>query len=48
MINSGNPKLIVIQCNQLDVSREMSVDIDVRHFNSRHCRPSISARVSRP
>jgi len=49
MINLGKVQnLIVIQSNPLDVGREMSADIDVRHFNSRKCRPLTPARVSRP
>ena len=42
-----NSKLNVIQSNPLDVGREMSVDIDVRYFNSRHCRLSKSSHSTR-
>jgi len=43
MINSvrfrKSSKLIVIQNNLLDVSREMSTDIHVQYFHNCHCRP---------
>ena len=41
MVNSGKAQnLSLYKVIHLTLDREMWVDIDVRHFNSRHCRPS--------
>jgi len=36
------------RCRYLSVVRYLRVDIDERHFNSRHWRPTMSAHISRP
>jgi len=46
MINSGRAQNLPLYKVIVKLNREMSADIDVRHFNSRHCRRV--GRQSRP